>query len=105
MIQFPSDSGWKLLNAEDASCERVIDTGIIDGALVHTALVLLGGNGRWTAIYLRHAKGRMKQRGSGRIASKCLASDMPPQFTHCEDARKWCDQRMLQAQTELAPLP
>lgn len=109
MNDTPTDTGWKLLNEEDASCERVIDHGDFDGALIHTARVLLGGNDRWTAIYMRHAKGRHDRRcqylsAKRRIAPKLLHHEMPPQFTKFDDAKLWCEKR-LQKEQSAATLP
>lgn len=77
------DNGWR---AEH-------DEGDFTGAVVTTAQVVQGGNGRWTPWVARCAKGRLKKVGQGRIAGKTLAHHYPGQFPTKQEAFDWADSK------------
>lgn len=85
----PCYASWVHLG--DDGFRKEHDEGDFEGAIITTAQVVLGGNGRWSAYVSQDAKGREKKRGKGRVCSKCVKFLYQSQFNTSEDAIKWAD--------------
>src|SRR6266550_7451480 len=63
----------------DGGVQAEHDGGDETGALVTTARVVRGGNGRWTPSVFQLAKGRPRKIGTGRLRAKCVNDYFPGQ--------------------------
>jgi hypothetical protein len=88
--QEPCYASW--IHLGDDGFRKEHDEGDFEGAIITTAQVVLGGNGRWTAWLVQDAKGREKKCGGGRVLPKCVKCRHPGQFNAREDAIKWADE-------------